>query len=477
MDDVPVSVIALLGFLGVVVIVLSVMHFYLWRRLVRSTTVAGSRSRRLGRWLLVGAMVSTVAAQVSTFLLPPGLAIPLAWVGFSWLGFAFYLVLFLLVGDLVRLGVWLLRRRSESAVEATNTADPVPAEAVPAAAGSASRLPLAERDVRASALDSASDTDRTNDVVGTDGPGRTDGFSGTDGASGTPGASRPTGDDSGAVTRRLFLSRSIAVGAGIAAASVGGYGITRAMGDPLIRRVPVQIAGLDPAFAGFRITMFADAHLGSIRRKAVMERLVDLVNSTEPDLVAVVGDLIDGSVAELGGDVAPMAGLQSPNGTFFVTGNHEYYSGVEEWAAYLPDLGVRVLRNERAAIEQGGAAFDLAGVNDITGDDYDDSPDYDQALGGRSNRPVILLCHQPINVDRAVEFGVDLQLSGHTHGGQLWPFHYIVALQQGSASGLSRIGNTQLYVDSGVGFWGPPMRVGADPEITVIELEPADAEG
>ena len=464
MDDGAVAVIALLGFLGLVVVVLTVMHYYLWRRLVRSTTLPGSRGRRVGRWLLIAAMLSTVAAQVSTFLLPPGLAIPLAWVGFSWLGFAFYLMLFLLVGELIRLGLWLFRRRSESAAPAKSTSDPVPAEAVPAAAGSSSRLPVAERDVRTATADGTNDpTVRTSSVDGTDEPDRT---------------TLRSGENSRAVTRRLFLSRSIAVGAGVAAASVGGYGISRAMGDPLVRRIPVRIAGLDPGLGGFRITMFADAHLGSIRRKAVMERLVDVVNGTEPDLVAVVGDLIDGSVAELAGDVAPMAGLESPHGTFFVTGNHEYYSGVEEWVDYLPDLGVTVLRNERTAIEQGGAAFDLAGVNDITGDDYDDSPDYEQALGGRSgNRPVILLCHQPVSFDRAVELGVDLQLSGHTHGGQLWPFHYVVALQQGSASGLSRIGDTQLYVDSGVGFWGPPMRVGADPEITVIELQPADAEG
>jgi len=291
----------------------------------------------------------------------------------------------------------------------------------------------------------------------------------------TTEASRLSGsaisDDEREVNRRLFLSRTIALGAGVAAASVGGYGISRAMGDPVVRRIPVQIASLDPALAGFRITMFDDAHLGSIRGKAVMERIVDIVNGTEPDLVAVVGDLVDGSVADLSADVAPIAGLQSQHGTYFVTGNHEYYSGAQEWVDFLPDLGVKVLRNERIAIERGGAAFDLAGVNDITGEDYDDSPDYEKALGGRrADRPVVLLCHQPVSIDRAVDFGVDLQLSGHTHGGQLWPFHYVVALQQGSASGLSRIGDTQLYVDSGVGFWGPPMRVGADPEITVIEL-------
>jgi predicted MPP superfamily phosphohydrolase len=233
----------------------------------------------------------------------------------------------------------------------------------------------------------------------------------------------------------------------------------------------VQIAGLDRRLAGFRIALFSDAHLGTIRRRSAMEQLVETVNGTEPDMVAVLGDLIDGSVADLGDDVAPLADLQSPYGSFFVTGNHEYYSGAQEWVDYLPDLGVRVLSNERLAIERGGAAFDLAGVTDVTGEDYSDSPDYEAALAGRSpERPVVLLCHQPVDVGKAVEYGVDLQLSGHTHGGQLWPFHYIIAAQQGALSGLSRINDTQLYVTSGAGFWGPPMRVGADPEIVVIEL-------
>ncbi|MGI8720791.1 MAG: metallophosphoesterase [Geodermatophilaceae bacterium] len=464
MHDVAVSVIAGLSFLGLVIVVLGVMNYYIWRRAVRATTLAGSRWRRIGTWLLVVAVLSTVLAQASGFVFSPDVARPLAWVGFSWLGFAFYLLLFLLLGELVRLAVWILDRRATtpSAVPAAEGALVVRTEERPSGTtgpghpGAYDRTDLPDR---------MSDPDPTNDPDRRDPPDLTNG-------SGGPGE-RPPGD-SREVTRRLFLSRSIAAGAAVAAAGVGGYGMTRALMDPVVRRVGVQIAGLDPALAGFRITMFADAHLGSIRRRPVMERIVDLVNGTEPDLVAVVGDLIDGSVAELADDVEPMSRLQSPQGTFFVTGNHEYYSGAQDWINYLPDVGVRVLRNERLAIERSGASFDLAGVNDITGEDYDDSPDYEKALGGRNvDRPVVLLCHQPVSIDRAVEFGVDLQLSGHTHGGQMWPFHYVVGLQQGSASGLSRVGDTQLYVDSGVGLWGPPMRVGADPEITVIELQPA----
>lgn len=435
-----VSVLGLVAFVALLLTVLGLMNYYIWRRAVRSTTRAGSRGRRIGTWLIVAAFLSTGVAQLASALVSPDVARPLAWVGFSWLGFAFYFFLFLLLGELVRLALRIFGAGRQMAVVHAPASAEVP-DAVPQAAAVAVVAPASagHGEVRTAEAD------------------RTSGSS--------------TSDDEREVNRRLFLARSIAAGAGVAAAGVGGYGITRALADPVVRRVRVQIAGLDPGLAGFRIALFADAHLGAMRRRAVLEKVVDTVNGVEPDMVAVLGDLIDGSVAELGRDVAPMTGLQSPYGTYFVTGNHEYYAGAQEWIDYLPDLGVRVLRNERLAIERDGAAFDLAGVNDINGEDFDDPPDYDQALGGRrSDRPVVLLVHQPVNVDLAVDYGVDLQLSGHTHAGQMWPFHYVIAAQQGAVSGLTRIEDTQLYVTAGTGFWGPPMRVGADPEVVVIEL-------
>ncbi|MBA3369247.1 MAG: metallophosphoesterase, partial [Geodermatophilaceae bacterium] len=440
MDDGPVSAIGLVAFLALVLTVLGLMHYYIWWRAVRSTTRPGGPGRRIGTWLIVAAFLLTATAQAGVIFIPKDVATPLAWVGFSWLGFAFYLFLFLLLGELIRLGVRIF----------SPTAQPSVAVAAPAMLASGVGAGSPSPSERMSSPERTSSPDRTSP---------------------SPESAEDQSGPSREVSRRLFLSRSIAAGAGVAAASVGAYGITRAMADPFIRRVPVQIAGLDSRLAGFRIALFSDAHLGTIRRKAAMEQLVDTVNGTEPDMVAVLGDLIDGSVADLGDDVAPLADLQSPYGSFFVTGNHEYYSGAQEWVDYLPDLGVRVLANQRLAIERDGAAFDLAGVNDLNGEQYGDSPDYEAALGGRSpERPVVLLCHQPVSVDKAVEYGVDLQLSGHTHGGQLWPFHYIIAVEQGAVSGLSRINDTQLYVTSGAGFWGPPMRVGADPEIVVIEL-------
>jgi predicted MPP superfamily phosphohydrolase len=196
-----------------------------------------------------------------------------------------------------------------------------------------------------------------------------------------------------------------------------------------------------------------------------------MINEQRPDLVAIVGDLVDGTVGELGEAVAPLSDLSSRYGSYFVTGNHEYYSGAQPWIAELERLGVNPLTNERVEIRSGDAALDLAGVNDIAGNDEDQGPDYSRALGGRdTDRPVVLLAHQPVQVHEAAANGVDLQLSGHTHGGQVFPFHGIVALAQPAVSGLHRFGDAQLYVTRGVGFWGPPVRVGAPPEITMVQL-------
>jgi predicted MPP superfamily phosphohydrolase len=166
--------------------------------------------------------------------------------------------------------------------------------------------------------------------------------------------------------------------------------------------------------------------------------------------------------------------LVSREGTFFCTGNHEYYvDDPPSWLRELERLGVHPLRNENTAIRRGAAAFDLAGVNDIAGAERAEPPDFDRALTGvDSSRPTILLAHQPVMVDEAAARGVDLQLSGHTHGGQVWPFHYLVRTVQPSIAGLSTVGDTQLYVTRGAGFWGPPVRIGAPPDISLVTLQP-----
>jgi uncharacterized protein len=280
-------------------------------------------------------------------------------------------------------------------------------------------------------------------------------------------------DERTALNRRLFLARAGAVAAGAASVGLVGVGASNALGPPEVLQVPVRLRRLDTAFNGFRIAVVSDIHLGPLAGRAHTERIVRMINETESDLVAIVGDLVDDTVEELAAAAEPLQDLESREGTFFVTGNHEYF--VEDppsWLRELERLGVRPLRNENTAIRRGKAAFDLAGVNDVAGEQRSDPPDFDRALSGvSSSRPTILLAHQPILVDEAASRGVDLQLSGHTHGGQAWPFHYIVRLAQPSLAGLSTVDTTQLYVTRGAGFWGPPVRIGAPPDITVLSLQ------
>lgn len=276
-----------------------------------------------------------------------------------------------------------------------------------------------------------------------------------------------------AVNRRVFLARTSAVAAGVAATGLVGAGAATALGPPNILQVPVRLGRLDPAFNGFRIAVVSDIHLGPLLGRRHTERIVRMINETDADLVAIVGDLVDGTVEKLGHAAEPLQDLVSREGSFFVTGNHEYF--VEDtvpWLRELERLGVSPLRNENTAIRRGGAAFDLAGVNDLAGEERGDPPDYDRALAGVDPmRPTVLLAHQPVMVDEAAARGVDLQLSGHTHGGQTWPFQYIVGAVQPSLAGLSTHQDTQLYVSRGAGFWGPPVRVGAPPDISVLTLE------
>jgi predicted MPP superfamily phosphohydrolase len=267
--------------------------------------------------------------------------------------------------------------------------------------------------------------------------------------------------------RRLVLARTLAIAAGVTAVGAVGYGVPKALGSPELDEVRIPLAKLPRRLDGLRIALVSDIHLGPLRGRGHTQRIVDMINGTEPDLVAVVGDLVDGSVAELGAAAEPLAQLRARYGSFFVTGNHEYFSGYAEWVAEVGDLGLRVLQNERVDID----GLDLAGVNDITGGQYQHGPDFDRTLGGRDTaKPVVLLAHQPVQAREAAKRGVDLQLSGHTHGGQIQPFGAIVRLSQPVLSGLGTVDGTKVYVTNGAGFWGPPVRVGAPPQVSVITL-------
>jgi predicted MPP superfamily phosphohydrolase len=276
--------------------------------------------------------------------------------------------------------------------------------------------------------------------------------------------------------RRVFLSRAGAAVAGVTAATTVGIGMGNALGPPDLLRVPVRLRKLAPSLDGFRIAVVSDIHLGPLTGPSHTSRIVRMINASSPDLVVIVGDLVDGTVDELGTAAEPLQDLVSREGSFFVTGNHEYFSGSPaDWLRELEKWGVQPLRNENTVIRRGDGAFDLAGVNDLSGRSTDDGPDFDRALSGLPDaRPTVLLAHQPVQVSEAAARGVDLQISGHTHGGQLWPFNYVVGLQQGAVSGMSTVDGTQLYVTRGAGFWGPPVRVGAPPDITVLSLHSAD---
>ncbi|WP_347058769.1 metallophosphoesterase [Blastococcus sp. HT6-30] len=405
------------------------LHAYLWVRVVRGTTRPGRLRRRLTALTVVLAVLPVLAVTLRGVLSLDAIT-PLSWIGYSWLGIALYAVLALVALEPVRLvgDAWLRRTRDR---------------VVP------------------------------NGLRG--GPRRDDAAARADG--GEPGrvaVQEDRGVTDTALPRRLFLARGLAVTAGAVALGTAGAGAWFANSAPVVRRVPVTLRGLDPALDGLRIVTFSDGHLSATYGGRRFERVVEIVNEQRPDVVAIVGDLVDGDVDDLREDVAPLADLVSGQGVYFVTGNHEYFVDTRAWMRHLPTLGVDVLRNERVAIRRGGASFDLAGIDDRTAAISGlpgHGADLDAALDGRDDAtPVVLLAHQPVQVEQAAAAGVDLQLSGHTHGGQLWPFDYAVRLDQPAVEGWSRHGDTQLYVTTGAGYWGPPMRIGARPEVTVIEL-------
>ncbi|MFD3523085.1 metallophosphoesterase [Streptomyces sp. NPDC058653] len=289
-----------------------------------------------------------------------------------------------------------------------------------------------------------------------------------------PAGPAPRSDPSTMAGRRLVLARSVALLATATAPAIAGYGFHRGLGPPDIKRVRIRLRRLHPSLDGMRITMVSDLHLGPFFGRDHTARNVRLINSTAPDIVAIVGDLSDGSAEDLAGHAEPLARLASTHGTYFVTGNHDYRYDVNAWIDTLTDFGITTLRNTRTLITHRGGAIDLAGVTDVEGGRHHDTPDYDQALADRDpSHPVVLLAHQPVQVHEAARHGVDLQLSGHTHGGGFFPGNLLVPLTQPVTAGPATFDTTQLYVSRGVGASLPPIRVGAPPDITVIELRDA----
>ncbi|MCG8419803.1 MAG: metallophosphoesterase [Proteobacteria bacterium] len=277
--------------------------------------------------------------------------------------------------------------------------------------------------------------------------------------------------------RRQFLARVAGGTVVTAATGATAVGMHEVLKEHEIKEVPVTLSRLPPALDGFTIAQITDVHVGYTVTRSFVQSVVDRVNGLSPDLIAITGDLVDGDVDSLRDAVQPLAELSARHGVYFVTGNHEYYAGVEPWLDELERLGIEILRNQRVEIGRGRDGFDLAGVYDYQSDRFGHGADLNRALGDRDpDREVVLLAHQPRHVYEAARYGVGLQLSGHTHGGQIWPWHYVVKAQQrGLLAGLSRHGETQLYISRGTGYWGPPIRVGAPAEITRVVLRSGSA--
>jgi predicted MPP superfamily phosphohydrolase len=246
---------------------------------------------------------------------------------------------------------------------------------------------------------------------------------------------------------------------------------------PGIVEIKIPVVDLPHALHGFSIAQISDVHVGPTIKRGFVEGIVRLVNDLKVDMIAVTGDLVDGSVQQLSAHTAPLAGLTARHGAYFVTGNHEYYSGERAWTEEIRRLGLRVLKNEHVVLKHDGASLVLAGVTDYSAHHFDPAQRSDPAAALRG-APIdagakVLLAHQPSSARAAAEAGFDVQISGHTHGGQFWPWNLFIHFFQPFSSGLHRLKNLWIYVSRGTGYWGPPNRFGVPSEITRIRLVPA----
>ncbi len=419
-------VLRFVAFFLVLAVVVGGTHLYLYRRLVRDV-FEDHRFRRAGAVVLALLGLMMVSAPVMLRVAPGPATDMLLFSAYCWMGLWFLTFWVLLVPEVAR-GVTALVRRFRPAA--------VPEGSAGVATASASPSATASQEL----------------ALGGSPPDQTD-------------------IDPG---RRLFLSRTLAGGAVIASGGLGGYGVWRAYAPPVVSEVPIRLRGLPRALDGFSIVQLTDIHVGNLIERRFMDELVARANALRPDLVAITGDLVDGSVPHLGPAVAALADLKARYGRWFITGNHEYYSGDEAWVGFLESIGIPTLRNRHVQIGDAGGSFDLIGVDDWSLRGSPRGYDLDQAIAGRDpERAGVLLAHQPANFRAATEKGIGLQLSGHTHGGQLFPFTLLVGIQWEHRAGLYQHGDSSIYVSRGCGFWGPPMRVGAPPEIVKVVLTSA----
>lgn len=271
------------------------------------------------------------------------------------------------------------------------------------------------------------------------------------------------------------LVATMAIGVPVLASLLTLVGFVNARRVARVVRVDIPLVDLPESLAGFTIAQISDIHVGATIKGDYVAAIVDRVNRLDADLIAITGDVVDGSVQQLSSHTAPLAKLVARHGAYVVTGNHEYYSGALEWMREFKRLGLRGLMNEHVVIDHDGAQLVLAGVTDYSAQAFDPAQRSDPRaalLGSPDGLPRILLAHQPRSAHAADSAGFDLQLSGHTHGGQFWPWNLLVSLQQPFTAGLHRLGRLWVYTSRGTGYWGPPKRFGAPSEITLVRLIP-----
>jgi predicted MPP superfamily phosphohydrolase len=258
-----------------------------------------------------------------------------------------------------------------------------------------------------------------------------------------------------------------------ASALFTGYGLYEARRQAILERITVPIQNLPEDLEGFTIAQFSDIHAGPTIKRSFVQSVVEQVNSLNADVIINTGDMVDGTVSSLRNDVEPLKDLSARNGVYFVTGNHEYYSGVQPWLEEMDRLGFTVLLNEHRIVDHGNASLMIAGVPDYAGGNFlpDHKSDPFKAISGHTASHVkILLAHQPKSIFEASKAGIDLQISGHTHGGQYIPWSWLVTLSQPYIKGLHRHDSTWIYVNRGTGYWGPPLRLGIPSEVTLFTL-------
>ena len=275
-------------------------------------------------------------------------------------------------------------------------------------------------------------------------------------------------------SKRDFIKKSITLGIIGISGTATGLGFYNSRKGPSVIKHDIFLESLPESFNNFTIAQISDLHIGPTIKRPYVENVLDKISILNPDLIAVTGDLVDGSVQHLRPDLAPLKDMIAPFGTYFVTGNHEYYSGVDLWLDETDRLGMKNLINSNELISRSGDQIAIAGITDLKAHQIKPAHKSDPGLALRSvpdNITKIVLAHQPNSIHSVHEIGADLQLSGHTHGGQFWPFTYLTKIVNPYIAGFYDHYGTQIYVNRGTGYWGPPLRIGVPAEITLIRLK------